>query len=46
MITSLDGTYTDTWQGFVRHVLASDYGAFLRTTPCRWSGLEATRSTS
>ena len=32
-ITSLDGTYTNTWQGFVRHVLASDYGAFLRDNP-------------
>ena len=32
-ITSLDGTYTNTWQGFVRHVLASDYGAFLSDNP-------------
>ena len=34
-ITSLDGTYTNTWQGFVRHVLASDYGAFLRDNPLK-----------
>jgi hypothetical protein len=32
-ITSLDGAYTNTWQGFVRHVLASDYGAFFRDNP-------------
>lgn len=32
-MTSLDGTYTNTWQGFWRHVLASDYGAFLAGNP-------------
>lgn len=32
-ITSLDGTYTNTVQGFVRHILASDYGAFFRDNP-------------
>ncbi len=32
-VTSLDGAYTNTWQGFWRHVLASDYGAFFRDNP-------------
>lgn len=31
--TSLDGNYTNTWQGFWRHVLALDYGAFLSDNP-------------
>ena len=31
--TSLDGTYTNTWSGFWRHVLASDYRAFLTANP-------------
>ena len=31
--SSLDGTYTNTLQGFLRHVLASDYGSFLRDNP-------------
>ncbi len=31
--TSLDGTYSNTLQGFLRHVLASDYGSFLRGNP-------------
>lgn len=31
--TSLDGTYTNTWAGFWRHVLASDYNAFLTGNP-------------
>ena len=32
-ISSLDGTYTNTWRGFLRHVLASDYGSFFRDNP-------------
>jgi hypothetical protein len=31
--TSLDGSYGNTWQGFWRHVLALDYGAFLSDNP-------------
>jgi hypothetical protein len=31
--SSLDGTYTNTWQGFWRHVLARDYNAFLAENP-------------
>ena len=31
--TSLDGSYSNTWQGFWRHVLASDYRAFLSENP-------------
>ncbi|MEA3337390.1 MAG: DUF2723 domain-containing protein [Chloroflexota bacterium] len=31
--TSLDGSYSNTWQGFWRHVLASDYGSFLSGNP-------------
>jgi hypothetical protein len=31
--TSLDGSYVNTWNGFWRHVLASDYGAFLTGNP-------------
>ena len=31
--SSLDGTYTNTLQGFLRHVLASDYGSFLSGNP-------------
>ncbi|MGQ9518390.1 MAG: glycosyltransferase family 117 protein, partial [Anaerolineae bacterium] len=30
---SLDGTYRNTWEGFWRHVLAMDYGAFLTGNP-------------
>lgn len=32
-VTSLDGAVVDTWQGFWRHVLASDYGSFLSANP-------------
>lgn len=32
-ITSLDGAVVNTWEGFWRHVLASDYGAFLSANP-------------
>jgi hypothetical protein len=32
-VTSLDGSYTNTWSGFWRHVLASDYSAFLTANP-------------
>lgn len=32
-VSSLDGSYANTWSGFWRHVLASDYGAFLRDNP-------------
>lgn len=32
-VTSLDGSYTNTWEGFWRHVLARDYGAFLAGNP-------------
>ena len=31
--TSLDGTYQNTFAGFLRHVLASGYGAFLTGNP-------------
>lgn len=31
--SSLDGSYTNTVQGFLRHVLASDYGSFLSGNP-------------
>ncbi|MCB0244846.1 MAG: DUF2723 domain-containing protein [Anaerolineae bacterium] len=31
--SSLDGTYINTVQGFLRHVLASDYGSFLSSNP-------------
>lgn len=31
--TSLDGSYNNTWQGFWRHALASDYRAFLSENP-------------
>lgn len=32
-VGSLDGTYQDTWAGFWRWVLASDYGVFLGQNP-------------
>lgn len=32
-VTSLDGAVVSTWQGFWRHVLASDYGSFLSANP-------------
>ncbi len=32
-VTSLDGSYTNTWAGFWRHVLASDYNVFLTANP-------------
>lgn len=32
-VTSLDGTYRNTWDGFWRWVTASDYGVFLRGNP-------------
>ncbi|MDW8319167.1 MAG: DUF2723 domain-containing protein [Anaerolineae bacterium] len=39
-VTSLDGSYVNTWEGFWRHVLARDYGAFLAGNPL---GVERTR---
>ena len=32
-VTSLDGAMVSTWDGFWRHVLASDYGSFLSANP-------------
>ncbi len=32
-VTSLDGTYRNTWSGFWRWVMASSYGTFLRENP-------------
>lgn len=33
MVTALDGSEVSTWEGFWRHVLAQDYGAFLSGNP-------------
>ena len=32
-VTSLDGAVVSTWDGFWRHVMASDYGSFLSANP-------------
>jgi hypothetical protein len=32
-VTSLDGAVVNTWDGFWRHVMASDYGSFLSANP-------------
>ncbi|MCS7285854.1 MAG: DUF2723 domain-containing protein [Anaerolineae bacterium] len=32
-VTSLDGTYTNTFEGFLRWVTASDYGVFFKESP-------------